>query len=375
MDRHGIIFCHDILCPIYISQKKEWLESIINDTYNFKVGQTSFFYTINNAIETKNWVDIENEYYLLLKKIVKKETCGYSEVKQLDAELKLVADKLKTYLNYLQTHYIKDGMLIKNIQNIIYGPIHIDDISNQGKERFNQFLEERFKYLIDNTEWKNRLFSNRFELSYITINGEIRDYRSYLKPKEEAREHLDLVAKKSRLVPDCFLLPDQILLLNFNYTKTADLYIPKGSDFRINHIHGELDNDDNPIIFGYGDELDEDYKAIKNLNNNDYLTNMKTIRYLETDNLRRLLTFINSAPYQIYIMGHSCGNSDRTLLNTLFEHRNCVSIKPFYHQKEDGTDNYIDLVQNISRNFNDMQMMRDRVVNKSYCRPLVSPRN
>ena len=70
-------------------------------------------------------------------------------------------------------------------------------------------------------------------------------------------------------------------------------------------------------------------------------------------------------------MGHSCGNSDRTLLNTLFEHRNCVSIKPYYHLKEDGTDNYIELIQNISRNFNDMQLMRDRVVNKSYCRPLV----
>ena len=89
------------------------------------------------------------------------------------------------------------------------------------------------------------------------------------------------------------------------------------------------------------------------------------------DNYRRLLSFVDSAPYQIYIMGHSCGNSDRTLLNTLFEHRNCVSIKPYYHLKEDGTDNYIEIIQNISRNFNDMQLMRDRVVNKSYCRPLV----
>ena len=98
---------------------------------------------------------------------------------------------------------------------------------------------------------------------------------------------------------------------------------------------------------------------------------MKTIRYSETDNYRKMLAFIESAPYQIFIMGHSCGNSDRTLLNTLFEHDNCVSIKPFYHKKEDGTDNYIELVQNISRNFTDMKKMRDRVVNKTYCEPLV----
>ena len=171
-------------------------------------------------------------------------------------------------------------------------------------------------------------------------------------------------------IHDYFLLPSEVLFLNFNYTKTADLYISKSSDFKINHIHGELDNDKNPIIFGYGDEMDEDYKMISNLNDNSYLKNIKSIRYLETDNYRRLLQFIDSAPYQIYIMGHSCGNSDRTLLNTLFEHKNCVSIKPFYYQKDDGSDNYIELIQNISRNFNDMRLMRDRVVNKSYCQPL-----
>ena len=74
--------------------------------------------------------------------------------------------------------------------------------------------------------------------------------------------------------------------------------------------------------------------------------------------------------FQIIIMGHSCGNSDRTLLNTLFEHKNCVSIKPYFYVKEDGTDNYLDIIQNISRNFTDMKLMRDRVVNKTYCEPL-----
>lgn len=184
-------------------------------------------------------------------------------------------------------------------------------------------------------------------------------------------ELLQHIEARGPEIPDYYLLPDQVLLLNFNYTKMADLYLPEGSAFQVNHIHGELENENNPIIFGYGDELDEDYKTISNLNDNAYLTNIKSIRYLETDNYRRLLSFVDSAPYQIYIMGHSCGNSDRTLLNTLFEHRNCVSIKPYYHLKEDGTDNYIEIIQNISRNFNDMQLMRDRVVNKSYCRPLV----
>ncbi|MCM1502776.1 MAG: hypothetical protein NC115_08955 [Bacteroidales bacterium] len=54
----------------------------------------------------------------------------------------------------------------------------------------------------------------------------------------------------------------------------------------------------------------------------------------------------------------------------MFEHRNCVSIKPFYFA-EDGHDNYGDIVANISRNFSDMRMMRDRVVNKACCEPLL----
>ena len=107
--------------------------------------------------------------------------------------------------------------------------------------------------------------------------------------------------------------------------------------------------------------------------------NIKSIRYLESDNYRRLLQFIDSAPYQIYIMGHSCGNSDRTLLNTLFEHPKCVSIKPFYYQWQDEQgewrDNYIEIIQNISRNFNSMQTMRDRMVNKEFCRPLEPKHN
>ena len=164
--------------------------------------------------------------------------------------------------------------------------------------------------------------------------------------------------------------PSAIMLLNFNYTKTPEQYVSNASNVKINYIHGKLDYPES-VIFGYGDELDSSYQKLKNLNNNECLRHIKSIRYLESDNYRRMLEFIESAPFQIVIMGHSCGNSDRTLLNTLFEHRNCVSIKPYYYIDDEGKDNYIDLVQNISRNFTDMKQMRDRVVNKTYCKPLI----
>ena len=93
------------------------------------------------------------------------------------------------------------------------------------------------------------------------------------------------------------------------------------------------------------------------------------MHYLESDSYRKVLEFVESDTFQIIIMGHSCGISDRTLLNTLFEHKNCISIKPYFYQKDD-IDNHLDIIMNISRNFTDMKLMRDRVVNKLYCETL-----
>lgn len=171
---------------------------------------------------------------------------------------------------------------------------------------------------------------------------------------------------------------ERIMLLSFNYTSTAQKYLNNekrrldGSIIQseLNYIHGRVDEPQS-VIFGYGDELDAKFKELQNSNNDECLNHVKTIRYLESDNYKKLLTFMESSPYQVYIMGHSCGNSDRTLLNTLFEHKNCISIKPYYYIKPDGTDNYLELIKNISRNFTDMKLMRDRVVNKMYCETLL----
>ena len=88
------------------------------------------------------------------------------------------------------------------------------------------------------------------------------------------------------------------MLLIFNYTRTADLYASEGYDFKVNHIHGNLENPDS-VIFGYGDELNEKDKELSRLNDNEYLRNIKSIKYLESSNYRNVLSFIESVPYQI----------------------------------------------------------------------------
>ena len=328
---------------------------------------SKFFEEINKAVGTYHWVDIEAVYYRWLTKIFKQGECEYADPNKLNDELKMLEEKLVVYLTYIQTDFIKSELQIENIRKGIYEPFCIDDIANGSQSLFQQFIEDKWNDATNEDNQNRRISAQNYGHRFPDLKIDENDYIE----KNDFCSHKNNIEKKDTSIPSFFLRPDQILFLNFNYTKMADLYIPKGSEFKVNHIHGELENDKNPIIFGYGDELDDDYKGISKLNDNDYLKNIKSIRYLETDNYRKLLSFIDSAPFQIYIMGHSCGNSDRTLLNTLFEHKNCVSIKPFYYERPDGTDNYIEIIQNISRNFNSMQLMRDRVVNKTYCRPLV----
>ena len=241
-------------------------------------------------------------------------------------------------------------------------PFCANEISIEGRAKWNEFLKCR----IEDEDLSDT----------IKLYGEsetrkrVRQVSEFKKAQREQIDNMGIGSINGNELPSAMLYPDRMMLLNFNYTKTADMYMPVDEHhFPINHIHGHLDNPDS-VIFGYGDELDNKYQEISSLNNNELLKNIKSIRYLEDVNYRNVLEFVESAPYQIYIMGHSCGTSDRTLLNTLFEHPNCVSIKPFYYQNDEGQDNYIEIVQNISRNFSNAQKMRDRVVNKTFCQPL-----
>lgn len=310
-------------CPKFINKVsgKDIVASIITDTKNYKVSFSPFFKSICDCIETKGWVDIEKEYYIQLKHVLCDVKNKQDSVKSLNEQLIYIRNLLADYLQSLKY----DNINLKEISSIIYEKFKQKDISVEGKNIYEDYFANNSIYPSDATE------------------TEI------------------LFAKKC-------CKPSRILLLNFNYTPAAVSYLRQEiSD--IVFIHGDI-SEPNKMIFGYGDELDETYKKILNDDGNEFLRNIKSIKYLESSNYRRMLEFIESAPYQVYVMGHSCGNSDRTLLNTLFEHKNCVSIKPYYYQKEDGLDNYLEIVQNICRNFTDMKLMRDRVVNKTYCEPL-----
>lgn len=322
------------------------------DVCDFKINST-FFERVCKAIKTKGWVDIEREYYDLLRDVVLKPTeCNYT-ISELNSHLSHIQGLLANYLSGLKTSNLECD---NRIYNLIYETIRKNDISIAQLPKYYDYID----YLIHHADDEYQCLLYRYGIP---------DANRYFLTEDIKKLSIFSTSKEiEELYLKDLIFPENILLLNFNYTDVADLYGTKKVT-TINHIHGELSNP-NSIIFGYGDELDDDYKALLKQTDTESLNNTKSIRYLEFGNYRTLLRFIESAPYQVYIMGHSCGNSDRTLLNTLFEHKNCVSIKPYYYQKEDGTDNYMEIVQNICRNFTDMKLMRDRVVNKTYCEPL-----
>ncbi|MCF6295942.1 MAG: bacteriophage abortive infection AbiH family protein [Flavobacteriaceae bacterium] len=252
-----------------------------------------------------DWVDIENEYYQLLKLSLKKRDENLTN--NLNNDLDYLSEKLEAYLTMATS----------------------DNIMFRGRNYIDLFTEVIKKEEI------------------VTINLE-----------------------KS-------IIPDSLYLLNFNYTDTIFNYEDTSRKIKNvyhNFIHGELNKKENPIIFGFGDELDENYLEFEKENDNKLFRHIKSFKYFKTQNYHNLIRFIDSNYFQVYIIGHSCGLSDRTMLNQIFEHKNCASIKIFYHNKGNGKNDYTEKTYEISRHFKDKAMMRKKIIPEINSNPMPKPR-
>ena len=209
-------------------------------------------------------------------------------------------------------------------------------------KRLNNF----FSFLI------NSLRNYIEEISKENTVQKIEDYNQlfiYGLPFESADERLDNWDPK--------------IILNFNYTDTITKHYSNTlkKDDKIIPIHGSYNDD---IVFGYGDEMSDSYKLIEDISNNEYLRFFKSFSYFKNINYPNLERFIEFEEYEVFIVGHSCGLSDRLLLNYIFEHDNCSSITILHHGNVGtniGTNNYTDLTMNISRHFKNKLKMRNRI--------------
>lgn len=268
-----------------------------------------------NKVDELNWVDVELEFFeTMIKYQSRNQPYNVKDVITLNNQFKYLKYKLDRYL-LLQQSQNQKLIPDENILNI---------------------FREEFKW---------------------------RDFDTGFNEGEGDKFRMDLIKKDERL-----LYPEETLILNFNYTNTLENYIAKLKQFNyhknisINYIHGLLDTLDHPIIFGFGDEYNSQYKQLEEQYNNDVFEHMKSYWYFKSSNYRELIRYLNSDMFQVFILGHSCGLSDRTMFREIFDHENCKSVKIFYYVKPDGTNDYFDKTVQLGRHFGNNGRMRKKIV-------------
>lgn len=269
---------------------------------NIKIPPTNLLMSQIFDVSKENWVDIENIYFELLKKFINVDKINKLEKKKTPPYKELI-DNINEELTYLSS-FLKEYLITLEIK------ISKKDSLRYFKH-FNQILKDEDFMKVERNQVKVKNGDNYF--------------------------------------------------LNFNYTDSVSEVLKHFENYHYiqNFIHGNLKDEE--IIFGFGDEMDSIYKEIEELNDNRFFKHIKSFHYFKRPNLRQLLTFLNSGDFQVCIYGHSCGLSDRVMLNEIFEHENCKSIKIYYYNDEDFTTKTME----ISRHFKSNQVMRKKIVDKS----------
>ena len=161
--------------------------------------------------------------------------------------------------------------------------------------------------------------------------------------------------------------PENVLFLNFNYTNTIAKFrngIQHTRDFDEIQIHGRVNDDKSPIIFGYGDDTSALYEQLELMDKKELLERIKSFQYHKTYNYSKLLSFLEMGRYEVFIVGHSCGLSDKTMLETIFEQDYCMLVKNFHHGETDRIreENETKKRIAISRHFSNKKKMRKVLV-------------
>lgn len=267
--------------------------------------KSELFELMIEKLEKDNWVDIESLYYNLL----------VQKVEQI---------KRSNPLNRDFTPVIKLNEVFNNICKAL------DQYISKVDKEFN--IDFHSTPLVSlNSVFKEKQYNTKAYIAHQKSDKEIRD-------------------------------PEEILFLSFNYTNTLAKMFRSTLDmnrYHILHIHGQINNPENPIIFGYGDDTHHYYKEIEIEDSFDPMMYIKSFHYPKTENYHTLLNFMSSEKYEVFIVGHSCGLSDRTLLKTIFEDENCLAIKIF-HQGDIDEHFFKNIA--ISRHFDNKSSLRNKIL-------------
>ena len=116
-------------------------------------------------------------------------------------------------------------------------------------------------------------------------------------------------------------------IINYNYTSVVSNYITSNpNDYKIDliNLHGKLEDDD--LIFGYGHVAGDEYANLEKLRISEALKSLKLFNYHMKGEYKKLTNLLQKDPYEVYILGHSCGESDGTTLRRIFDNPQCRQI-------------------------------------------------
>ena len=294
-----------------ITNLKELLSVLEKQTFNI-IYKSNFLGNIIKNVKDYNWVDIEYEYYQSLIRIYEMLHKSEGAKKEYYSNQVLLLNNTLTSIKEILVEYL---------------------ISIKTEEHNeNPVISTHIKKLLDSVKIKDKKMVSPYT--------------------------------------------PQICFLNFNYTSTIEKYLNKYSTseyhYRIINIHGNL-KDKNSIIFGYGDMMDSNYENLENTNNKEFLKHVRHFYYLQRQNYHNLIKFIeiareNDKKYEVYIMGHSCGVSDRVLLSRIFNPSTCKKIQIFYHQISENENDFFEKTQNISRHLSKEDKVKiELICNKAQC--------
>ncbi|MBL7788464.1 MAG: hypothetical protein JNL75_01370 [Chitinophagales bacterium] len=317
----------------------------------------SYFLQVANKHFESNLIEFEIDNPFLNYRIKDSDSYvkGYFEDDKVFKEIFLRLKSISGYEDFYSKHQADLGVMQK-IKSKTGQPPYKFHYQYEKNIMFNNIINEYHK----NKNWVDieRLYfrllisepnTEKLNQDFEVLQNKFEEYLIQLNPLQFIPQYKDYFLN-FRKYPD-----GNNLILNFNYTNTYTHYIP--NDFQVINIHGQLNDPRNKIIFGYGDYESEDYKKLESLDDNKKLKNIKLFDYCQTDNYEKLTDKLNN-PFDVHILGHSCGLSDRGLLREILNRNECVKIYVYYFQYEaEGklADDYTDKVQNLSRCFDNKQ--------------------
>jgi len=287
-----------------------------------------------------------------------------------------LAHNMKTSYNHFIEYLIDSHIKSNNFNDIFdFNKYRCTDIDNfRVSVKDQKILRENFKnkfieYLIYDYTLKN--WSDIESVYYkqlITSNKQAYHYNKPYKLNEEFETlknylagYLKMQEKEGK--------PIEIYKDFFKYFESYETKILNFNSNEINvnnviHIHGELSTPINPIVFGYA-AMDDEARRLIDKQENEYMRNIKKQLYKHTENEHLLSNYLNgSQKINVSILGHSCGISDKLILNQILNHKNINSICTYYFN---DYEQYFQTQVNIDRIMNDDEKFRKLVIDYNTC--------